>query len=172
MERSPCRSKFSGRTCGPWGACSGATHSWRSVLCWKDYAGAVCKELQPVRRTHAGEVQETFIAMTLPLSEHFSHCRKTYLPSFPKQAWTSSKRAINWILFFHILFKYLHQWGIKSVYSHSNSSTEMRICAKMWSRTIDLCCFFHFFICYLEVKWEHFYHWKYVKGMQFCLACI
>lgn len=89
-----------------------------------------------------------------------------------KQAWTSSKRAINLIVFSHILFKYLHQWGTKSVYSYSHSSKEMRICAKTWSRTIDLCCFFHFFICYLEEKWEHIYHWKCVKGMQFCLACI
>jgi len=56
-ERSPCRSRFAGRTCDPMG-----DPHWSSLFLkdcspvGRNHAGAVCEELQPMGRTHVKQV--------------------------------------------------------------------------------------------------------------------
>jgi len=56
-ERSPCRSRFSGRVCDPMGDSRWSCLFLKDCTLWEGtHAGAAHEELQPVGRTHAGEV--------------------------------------------------------------------------------------------------------------------
>lgn len=57
MERSPNRSRFSGRTSGPWGTHTGAVSSWRAVP-WK---GHTLEQLLKNCSPWEGPVQEPFM---------------------------------------------------------------------------------------------------------------
>jgi len=56
-ERSPRRSRFAGRACDPVGDPRWSSLFLKDCTPWEGLTGAVCEELQPVGRTHIGEVQ-------------------------------------------------------------------------------------------------------------------